>query len=491
MNALISVWDKTGIEKFAKDLISLNIKIFSTGGTKKYLEDNGIMVHGIEEITGFQELLGGRVKTLHPKIFAGILAREDQMDELLKMGIEPIDIVVVNLYPFEKTEKELEKLVEMVDIGGVSLLRAGAKNFQRVTVLSDPQDFQTVIDEIRNFGNTRIETRKYLALKAFFITSRYDGIINKTFHDIFYPDKLNPGLSIHGIKFMDLRYGENPQNPAIFYSYGEKAWIPVMGESSYNNILDFDSAWRVVNEFNESAVAIIKHTNPCGAGIGKDFTEAYKKAYDSDPQSAYGGIVAFNGRVDLETSQLLRGHFYEVVVAEDFTDDALEFFKSKKKNLKVVKMLKKPEGFEIRSVSGGILYQKYVEKDPEFRVVTKREPNERERNDLLFAWKIAKHVKSNAIVLAKDLGTVGIGAGQMSRVDSVKIAIMKSEGRSKGAVLASDGFFPFPDNVEEAAKGGITAIIQPGGSKRDEDVIKVADEYNIAMVFTNVRIFKH
>ncbi len=491
MNALISVWDKTGIEKFAKDLISLNIKIYSTGGTKKYLENNGIKIHGIDEITGFQELLGGRVKTLHPKIFAAILAREDQIDEIIKMGVEPIDIVVVNLYPFEKTEPSIEKLVEMVDIGGVSLLRAGAKNFQRVTVISDPEDFQRVIEEIRNFGNTTLETRKYLALKSFFITSKYDGIINRTFHDLFYQDKFNTTFSIHGYKYLDLRYGENPQNPAVFYNFGEKKWIPLMGEISFNNILDFDSAWRVVNEFNASAVAIIKHTNPCGAGIGKDFNEAYKKAYDSDPQSAYGGIAAFNGKVDLETSQLLRGHFYEVVVAEDFTDDAMEFFKSKKKNLKVVKMLSKPEKFEIRSVLGGMLYQKIVDKDPEFKVVTKREPDEMEKRDLIFAWKIAKNVKSNAIVLAKGEGTVGIGAGQMSRVDSVKIAIMKAGDRSKNSVLASDGFFPFPDNVEEAAKGGVRAIIQPGGSKRDEDVIKIADEYNISMVFTNVRIFKH
>ncbi len=491
MNALISVWDKTGIEKFAMDLISLNVKIYSTGGTKKYLEENGIKVHGIEEITGFQELLGGRVKTLHPKIFAAILARDDQMDEIVKIGVEPIDIVVVNLYPFEKTEPDMEKLVEMVDIGGVSLLRAGAKNFQRVTVISDPEDFQRVIDEIRKFGNTTPDTRKQLALKAFFITSRYDGIINKTFHDLFFTDRLNSNLSVHALKYIDLKYGENPQNPAAFYNYGEKKWIPLMGEISYNNILDFDSAWRVVNEFDESAVAIIKHTNPCGAGVGKDFNEAYKKAYDSDPQSAYGGIAAFNGKVDLEISQLLRGHFYEVVVAEDFTNEALEFFKSKKKNLKVVKMLTKPENYEIRSVSGGILYQKIVDKDPEFKVVTKREPDEMEKRDLLFAWKIAKHVKSNAIVLAKDRGTVGVGAGQMSRVDSVKIAIMKAGDRSKNSVLASDGFFPFPDNIEEAAKGGVRAIIQPGGSKRDEEVIKTADEYNIAMVFTNVRVFKH
>lgn len=490
MRAIISVSDRRKIDYLAAELLNLGVEVYATSGTQNYLKSRGIGVRSIEELTNFPEILSGRVKTLHPNIFGGILAKKGQLDEIEKLNIKKIDIVVVNLYPFETTERVEDKLIENIDIGGVSLIRAAAKNFESVTVIVDPDDYERVVGSLKERNEIPLDVRKELALKSFYYTARYDSIIYRTLWEL-YKGLPYGNLIFYGKGAEELRYGENPQNIAKFYS-DARPWEYIQGkEISYNNILDIDSAWKIVSEFEKPAVAIIKHTNPCGVAESGNLIEAYRRALESDPVSAYGGIVGANRTVDLKLAKELKGNFYEVLVAPEFTQEAIDFFMRNKKNMRVVKFYKKIDDFEIRSAAGGFLYQKFGNENIDLRVVTKRIPAEEEMTDMKFAWKVVKHVKSNAIVLAKNSSTVGIGAGQMSRVDSVKISIMKSNGRSNGAVLASDAFFPFPDDVEEAAKGGVKAIIQPGGSKRDDEVIEMANKLNISMVFTGVRVFKH
>ncbi|PMP74416.1 MAG: bifunctional phosphoribosylaminoimidazolecarboxamide formyltransferase/inosine monophosphate cyclohydrolase [Aciduliprofundum sp.] len=491
MRVLLSVSDRTGIEDFSRNILDIGGEIYATSGTRNFLISKGIDVRPVEELTNFPEILGGRVKTLHPAVFGGILARKDQLGEIEKLGIKSIDIVVVNLYPFERTEMIESRLIENIDIGGVALIRAAAKNFERVTILVDPSDYSWVLNELREKGEIDIEKRRDLAIKAFYHTSRYDSIIMGTLWNLYHQD-IPPYISIAGAEALKLRYGENPHQEAKYYSTGGLPWEILGGkEISYNNILDMESAWKIVKEFEEPAVAIIKHNNPCGVAVGKDAMEAYLKAYDSDSMSAYGGIIGLNRPVDIEFAERLRGIFYEVIVAPDFSHEALEFFSSHKKDLRIVKFKGDTGDLEVRSSAGGILVQRLRNVDLNIKYVTQKKPNDEQMRDLLFAWKVVKHVKSNAIVLAKGGMTVGIGAGQMSRVDAVKVAVMKSGDRSRGSVLASDAFFPFPDDIEEAAKAGVEAIIQPGGSKRDGEVIDAAEKHGIAMVFTGVRVFRH
>ncbi|MGC8663012.1 MAG: bifunctional phosphoribosylaminoimidazolecarboxamide formyltransferase/IMP cyclohydrolase [Thermoplasmata archaeon] len=490
MRAIVSVSDKRDIDFLVKELLNLKTEIYATSGTLNYLASKNLKVKSIEELTNFPEILSGRVKTLHPNIFGGILAKKDQLDEIEKLHIKKIDLVIVNLYPFETTDKIEGKLIENIDIGGVSLIRAAAKNFESTTVVVDRNDYKTIIENLKNKNEIPENLRKELALKAFYYTARYDSVIYRTLWDL-YNNFPYGNLIFHGFGAEELRYGENPQNIAKFYS-DSRPWEYIQGkEISYNNILDLDASWRIVSDFEKPAVAIIKHTNPCGVAQSKDTIEAYRKALESDPMSAYGGIVGVNRPVGIDFAKELKGNFYELLVAPDFTQEAIEFFKRNKKNMRVIKFTRSLDNYEIRSAAGGFLYQKYGSDAIRMETVTKRKPTESEIIDLKFAWKVVKHVKSNAIVLSKNLATVGIGAGQMSRVDSVKISIMKSNGRSVNSVLASDAFFPFPDDVEEAVKGGVKAIIQPGGSKRDDEVIEMANKNDISMIFTGVRVFKH
>lgn len=508
--AIISVSDKKGVANFAKELTTLGVEIVSTGGTAKLLRESGIEVKEVSEVTGFPEILEGRVKTLHPNILAGILADKNSkahMEELTKLGIEPFDMVVCNLYPFQETVKKpgvsKEEIIENIDIGGVTLIRAAAKNHQSVAVIVDPADYANVVKCLKeNDCQLDDEFLFELARKAFCYTADYDDAIYEYFkgdHDKF-PDL----LTLHFKKVQDLRYGENPHQQGAFYrdldaSEGTLAGMKQLhgSELSFNNILDLDAAWSTVLEFQIPAAVIIKHNNPCGVAVADNHLTAYEKALESDKLSAFGGIVAINGVVDSKLAEQISQNFYEIVAAPAFHEEALEIL-MQKKNLRIIYMgeTQHCQGwhFDIRRVCGGILVQDYDIKDlprDKMNVVTERHPTEDEWENLLFAWKVVKHVKSNAIVLAKDLATVGIGAGQMSRIDSTRIAIQKSQGRSKGAVMASDAFFPFSDNVEEAAKAGVTAIIQPGGSIRDQESIEAANRLGLAMVFTGMRHFRH
>ncbi|MVT13840.1 MAG: bifunctional phosphoribosylaminoimidazolecarboxamide formyltransferase/IMP cyclohydrolase [Euryarchaeota archaeon] len=491
MRVLISVSDKRGIEDLAREIISLGGEIFATSGTRSYLSSRGINIKGIEELTNFPEILEGRVKTLHPAIFGGILARSDQLEEIKRLSIKSIDMVIVNLYPFENTEKVENKLIENIDIGGVSLIRAAAKNYERVTVVVDPDDYPEIIKELKENREVSIEKRRELAIKAFYHTSRYDSIIMNTLWGLYHKE-LSPYFSIAGSEKIKLRYGENPHQEAKYYSIQDLPWELLRGkEISYNNILDMESAWDLVNEFKEPAVAIIKHNSPCGVALGKNIIDAYEKALSSDPMSAYGGIVGVNETVDIEFAEKLRGTFYEVIVAPEFTREAIDLFARYKKDLRVVLYHGNGNDISFRSSAGGFLVQRKGDDSIEIKYVTSKRPDDAQMRDLIFAWNVVKHVKSNAIVIAKNGMTVGIGAGQMSRVDAVRVAVMKSMGRSEGSVLASDAFFPFPDDIEEAARAGIRAIIQPGGSKRDDEVISAAERFGIAMVFTGKRFFRH
>jgi len=513
--ALISVSDKEGIIDFAKGLEKLGIEIISTGGTAQLLKDAQIKVKLISEVTNFPEILEGRVKTLHPLIFGGILfKREDLLHqkEIREQQIEQIDLVVVNLYPFEKTisqkEVELDEAIENIDIGGPSLLRAAAKNYQDVTVVINPQDYPTLLSELReNNGEISLDTKKELAVKVFEHTSFYDGIItqylrkNLTRELTSFPRTLN----LIGEKVLDLRYGENPHQPASFYreilveeaNLGDAVQLGGK-ELSFNNLVDLGAVLEIVKDFQEPTVVFVKHTNPCGLASASTIEEAYQKAYEGDPLSAYGSIIGINRRVEKPLANLINETvFVEAVLAPDFEEEALNILRQKK-NRRLIKVgdLKKRDPLvkDVKKVSGGFLVQDRNLKNLEIedlKVVTNKKPNQEQLEELLFAWKVVKHTKSNAIVLTKDKQVLGVGAGQMSRVDSVIIAIRKSEGRSKGSYLASDAFFPFRDGVDEAAKAGITAIIQPGGSKRDEEVIAAANEHNLVMVFTGTRCFKH
>lgn len=505
--ALISVSNKKGIVEFAKQLNKLGIKIISSGNTAMLLKKNNIHVTLVGDITKFPEMLDGRVKSLHPNIFAGVLADKKNirhLNELKKLKISTIDLVVINFYPFEdtiKNKKNLKEAIENIDIGGPSLVRAAAKNYDNVLVLIDPEDYNEIIHKIKNKSITN-DDRLKLATKSFSYTARYDTIINNYFNILTKnqsPDILNLTFK----KIQDLRYGENPHQIGSFYQdvFVNESCVSTAQqlqgkELSFNNILDVDAAFELVKDFDKPTAAVVKHTNPCGVASASEIEEAYRKAHETDQKSAFGSIVALNRNCNLKTAKLMKALFIEVVISPKFDKDALGIFKEKN-NLRLLEtgaINKQKIGYDLKKVCGGVLIQNnYWPKlnKKSLKIVSKRKPTKEETKAMIFAWKVNKHVKSNSIVLAKDNVTVGIGAGQMSRVDAVKLAIMKSEGKSEGAVMSSDAFFPFRDGIDEAAKAGVTAIIQPGGSIRDEEVIKVADEYNIAMIFTGIRLFKH
>jgi phosphoribosylaminoimidazolecarboxamide formyltransferase/IMP cyclohydrolase len=507
--ALISVSDKEGLVPFVKGLVERGVEIISTGGTSKLLEQNGINVIGISEVTNFPEMLDGRVKTLHPMIHGGLLGIRDNEEHQQTMeahGIAPIDLVVVNLYPFKETIQKTgvthEEAIENIDIGGPSMLRSAAKNHRFVTVVVDPSDYNVVLDELSATEEVTFHTKQRLAAKVFRHTAAYDALIAEYLTKQ-VGEESPESLTVTFEKKQDLRYGENPHQKAAFYQKS----IPVKGsissakqlhgkELSYNNINDADAALTIVKEFNDPAVVAVKHMNPCGVGIGNTISLAYEKAFEADPLSIFGGIVAANRMIDVETAIQLKEIFLEIVIAPGFTEEALEILTTKK-NLRLLEVeLETNQTIENRltTVSGGVLVQETDHmsfEQADITIPTKREPTEKEWEDLKLAWKVVKHVKSNAISLAKDNMTIGIGAGQMNRVGAAKIAIEQAGEKAIGSALGSDAFFPMDDTVEAAAKAGVTAIIQPGGSIRDEDSIKKADEYGITMVFTGVRHFKH
>jgi len=509
---LVSVTDKTGVVAFCKTLQSeFGVEIVSTGGTAKVLAEGGVDVRAIDDFTGFPEMMDGRVKTLHPKVHGALLARRDLPEHIAQVvdhGIELIDMVVVNLYAFQKTVAKpgvtLAEAIENVDIGGPSMLRSAAKNFDAVAVVTDPLSYDAILDELRaNAGATTHDTRAALAREVFRLTSAYDAAIYKYLAD----EGDFPGeLRLRAIKAQDLRYGENPHQKAAFYRDIDAPEHTLARaeqlhgkELSYNNFLDTDAAWGAVAEFQDPACVIVKHMNPAGTAIGADVLEAYKRAHDSDPISAYGGVIALNRAVPLEVVTEIneRHQFVEVIIAPEFEPAALELLE-KKKNIRLLRTggVRRPQdrGLEVRRVEGGLLVQEYdvvAEERSTFTVPTKREPSKEEWEQLLFAWKAAKTVKSNAILLVKDYASVGVGAGQMSRVDSARIAVEKAGDRVPGSVCASDAFMPFPDALEVVAEAGCLAVIQPGGSIRDEEVIARADDLGVAMVFTGHRHFRH
>jgi phosphoribosylaminoimidazolecarboxamide formyltransferase/IMP cyclohydrolase len=553
--ALISVSDKTGIVDFAHELQTFNVEIISTGGTAKLLREAGIDVRDVSDVTGFPEMMDGRVKTLHPRVHGGLLGIRDNPNHQQSMhehGIEPIDMVVVNLYPFEETSARqgvtLEEAIEQIDIGGPAMIRSAAKNYKDVAVITSPDLYRQIRTElILDDGSLTLATREQLARLAFMRTAIYDSAIfpylsanlegarnSQLYPPI--PDLLGPMQTYMNLfsaamkaltnqpfpvtpdeqfedhcrlsldKLTDLRYGENPHQSAALYEIKDHTTAIGTGgiaqaeqlsgkEMSFNNYVDADAAWQFVCEFEELACAIIKHTNPAGAALGINAEDAYRKALACDPVSAFGGIVAFNQRVDEAAARAVTEIFVEVMIAPDYHPAALEVLKGKR-NLRVLKADESTagDGMEYKQISGGMLVQTrdtHRLKREDLKVVTKREPTEDELRDLFFAWTVCKHTKSNAIVYARDAQTVGVGAGQMSRVDSVKLGAMRAQLPIKGSVLASDAFFPFRDGIDEAAKHGITAVIQPGGSLRDVEAITACDENNIAMVFTGVRHFKH
>lgn len=507
--ALISVSDKRGLIEFARELKNLGVEILSTGGTAKALREAGIEVIDVSDYTGFPEIMDGRVKTLHPLVHGGILARRDKredLDSMERLGIKPIDMVVVNLYPFEATiSKEgvsLEEAIENIDIGGPTLLRASAKNFKYVVVVVDPNDYNSIIEDIKK-GIISEKRRFELAKKVFAHTARYDSLVAEYFNKIEskeqFPDEWALPLKKVGI----LRYGENPHQSAALYSVNEKpslidAEILQGKEMSFNNYLDSHSAVLLASEFEEPVCVIVKHNNPCGVAIGENLLDCYKKAFTCDPISAFGGIIAFNRTVDRDTASEVILTFYEVIIAPDYEKEALEVF-STKKNLRIIKFPQlrgkiEPSGIDLKRILGGFIVQNWDLVSDEFsqaKVVTKREPTVEEWKALRFAWRVCKHVKSNAIVYAREDRTVGLGIGQTSRVFSSKIGAMHALSPLKGTVVASDGFFPFRDNIDVLAQNGVTAVIQPGGSVRDQEVIDAANQYGIAMVFTGIRHFRH
>jgi phosphoribosylaminoimidazolecarboxamide formyltransferase/IMP cyclohydrolase len=507
--ALISVSNKEGIVPFVQALVDQGVEVVSTGGTKKTLEEAGLSVIGISEVTGFPEILGGRVKTLHPNIHGGLLAmREsaDHMKQLEEHGITTIDLVVVNLYPFQQTiakpDVTFADAIENIDIGGPSMLRAAAKNHNHVAVIVDPTDYETVIAELKAGNEITLETRRKLAAKVFRHTASYDAVIAEYLTKE-VGEESPDSLTVTYEKKQDLRYGENPHQKAAFYKKPLGANSSIANakqlhgkELSYNNINDADAALAIVKEFKEPAVVAVKHMNPCGVGIGSTIEQAYDKAYAADPVSIFGGIIAANQEVDKDTALKMKEIFLEIIIAPSFTDEALEVLTTKK-NLRLLTLpieeATKSE-WKITSVHGGVLVQEedaFSFDDATITVPTKRQPTEQEWEDLKIAWKVVKHVKSNAIVLTKDNMTVGIGAGQMNRVGSAKIAIEQAGDKVSGSAMGSDAFFPMSDTVEFAGAAGVTAIIQPGGSIRDEESIVKADELGITMVFTGVRHFKH
>ncbi len=512
--ALISVSDKSGVVEFSKALASYGVEILSTGGTAKLLREAGLTVKDVSEFTGFPEMLDGRVKTLHPKVHGGLLGMRSNPEHVAKMlehGIQNIDMVIVNLYPFESTVARqgchLADAIENIDIGGPTMLRSAAKNYPDVTVLVDAADYTVVLDEMKASGGAVSATTNFgLAVKVFQHTAAYDGAISN-----YLGARLGEGVADYPATFtlqvkkaQDLRYGENPQQTAAFYVEKDVAEpcvstaVQLQGkELSFNNIIDLDAAIETVKEFEKSAAVIIKHTNPCGVALADTPLGAYLKARECDPVSAFGGIVGFNRQVDAETARELTSTFLEAVIAPGYSDEALDIFTAKK-NVRVMQVPLladyKASGCDLKKVTGGLLVQGRdlgMVRAADCRVVTERTPSASEYEALDFAWRVCKHVKSNAIVFTSRDQTVGIGAGQMSRVDSSRIAVQKSLLPIKGTVLASDAFFPFRDGVDAAAEAGVSAIIQPGGSVRDEEVIRAANEHGIAMVFTGMRHFRH
>jgi phosphoribosylaminoimidazolecarboxamide formyltransferase / IMP cyclohydrolase len=507
--ALISVSDKNGITEFARELVNLGYELISTGGTKKALQEQGIPVLGVSDVTGFPEILEGRVKTLNPFIHGGLLAKQDDAQhqtQLDEHGIQAIQLVCVNLYPFqqtiEKPDVTVADAIENIDIGGPTMLRASAKNHQYVTVVVDPADYESVIAELKEDGATKFETRRKLAAKVFRHTAAYDALIAEYMTNLAQEETPETLTVTYDLK-QTLRYGENPHQKAAFYkkplgsTFSIANAVQLHGkELSYNNINDADAALQIVKEFSEPAAVAVKHMNPCGVGTGETGYEAFTKAFAADPVSIFGGIIAFNREVDAETAGKLHEIFLEIIIAPSYTEEALAILTGKK-NLRLLTIpfneAKKPE-LKMTTIEGGLLVQeqdRFTLEDAKVTVATKRQPTDAEWDALKLGWKVVKHVKSNAIVVTNEDMTIGIGAGQMNRVGAAEIALKQAGQKAEGAALASDAFFPMDDTVEAAAKAGITAIIQPGGSIRDEDSIKKADEYGIAMVLTGVRHFKH
>ncbi len=518
--ALVSVYDKTGIVEFARQLTGLGVHLFSTGGTAKLLRDSGLRLQDVSELTGWPEMLGGRVKTLHPKVHGGILFRRGvagDRDEAARQGIASIDLVVVNLYPFEATaskpELTPEELVENIDIGGPTMLRSAAKNFESVAAVCDPADYEAVAEELAASPGQELTlaTRLRLARKVFAATSRYDGLITMELERLaaeggrlalgarpVLPERVHAAF----VREQQMRYGENPHQQAALYVPAGRPSVGLAGarqlqgkELSYNNLVDLDAAWKLVREFDRPAAAIIKHNNPCGVAEQAELRDAYVRAFECDPVSAFGGVVAFNRPLNGAAAQELAKLFVECVAAPGY-DSAARDAMAAKKNVRLMEMPAEDDNppYEWKQISGGMLVQQpdaHRLRPDDLKTATKRAPTDAEVRAMLFAWKVSKHVKSNAIVFAAEGHTLGIGAGQMSRVDSVKLAVMKAQKSLAGSVVASDAFFPFPDGVEEAAKAGATAVIQPGGSVRDSDVIAAADKAEMAMVFTGVRHFRH
>jgi phosphoribosylaminoimidazolecarboxamide formyltransferase/IMP cyclohydrolase len=515
--ALLSVSDKTGLVEFARVLAALGVELISTGGTRDALSKAGLPVKDVGEVTNFPEMLDGRVKTLHPFVHAGLLFKRDDAKHaqtLKDHGIKPIDLVVCNLYPFESTVAKpgvaIHEVIENIDIGGPTMVRAAAKNYAAVAIVTEPSQYAALAEELqKENGSLSLATRENLACAAFARIAAYDASICAYFQKR-AGDAFPSSLTLSFQKKQLLRYGENPHQPAAFYVEANNRPDCVAGaevlhgkELSYNNILDLDSALNLVREFTQPAAIVVKHNNPCGAAFASTLADAFQKAFDGDPQSAFGGILAFNRTLDEATALKLAepNRFVECIIAPEFEPAAIEILTTKPTWRKNVRLLKvgpldfaqpRAEMLDFRRVDGGLLAQfRDRGASSEWKPVTKRQPTEKERADLEFAWKVCKHVKSNAIVLAKDGMAIGVGAGQMSRVDSVQIAIRKAGERVKGAVLASDAFFPFRDNVDAAAAAGVTAIVQPGGSQRDADSIAACDEHGLVMLFTGVRHFRH
>jgi len=507
--ALISVSNKTGVLEFARELHNLGIEILSTGGTAKILK-NEIPVTGISKVIDFPEMLNGRVKTLHPKIHGGILnvrSNPEHQKQIAEHNIKNIDLVVVNLYPFKETISKpgvkIEEAVENIDIGGPAMLRSAAKNYNDVAVVTDPEDYELIINGLKNNNEISLKLRKNLAVKAFEHTASYDiSIYNYLFkklknneNKIKFPDSLFCDYK----RVEELRYGENPQQSAAFYRKDEKIFTKLHGkELSFNNIVDMNDASQLINEFSEPCVAIVKHSNPCGIACAKTIGEAYDKAYSGDPMAAFGGVIALNRTLNAKIAEKINKIFIEVVAAPDFEDDALVILKQKK-NIRLLKIdfdefSKSLKEFDMKKVAGGMLVQDknniIIDKE-KLKVVSEAKPADEQLEELLFAYTVVKHVKSNAIVLSKNKKVFGIGAGQMSRVDASRIACMKAGDEALGCVMASDAFFPFRDGIDVAGELGITAVIQPGGSIRDQESIDAVNEYKIPMVFTGIRHFKH
>jgi phosphoribosylaminoimidazolecarboxamide formyltransferase/IMP cyclohydrolase len=516
--AILSVTDKTGLVEFARRLAVQGVELISTGGTARVLRDSGLAVRDISDLTGFPEMLDGRVKTLHPKVHGGILhvrSNPAHVAAVRKHGIEPIDMLVVNLYAFEKTASKpgvhFEEIIENIDIGGPSMVRSAAKNFQDVAIVTSASDYEAIAIELEYNGELSLKTHWMLAQKAFATTAAYDTAIANALAEITVDDASHfditqigksaafpETLRLHFQKTVDLRYGENPHQKAALYSDGSGRGVAnakqLQGkELSYNNIVDLQAAWDLAQEFTEPVCAIIKHTNPCGTATGANLREAYVRALECDPISAFGGVIGVNQVIDGDAAAEMAKLFVEAIAAPGFTPEALAAF-AKKKNLRLVEIAELKQKWVLKNVSGGVLMQDNDVRpltDADLKVVTERQPTAEEMRALLFAWKVCKHVKSNAILYARDGQSVGVGAGQMSRVDSARLGAEKAVLPTAGTVAASDAFFPFPDGVEVIAKAGATAIIQPGGSVRDQEVIDAANRLNLAMVFTGVRHFRH